>query len=57
MCHGLDGYVDWREKLRAAEADDEDPPAVDLAEPEIGEHEIEEATLDETEIGQAELDD
>ena len=48
MCHGIDNHVDWREKLREAEAEqeDEDPPEVDIAEPEIGAHEIEEPDLD-----------
>ncbi|WP_424017645.1 hypothetical protein ACOZ4N_17525 [Halorientalis pallida] len=54
----MDEYIDWREQLREAEADDDDePPEVDIAEPEIGEPEFEEPELDEPELGQAELDD
>ncbi|WP_175452834.1 hypothetical protein [Halorientalis regularis] len=53
----MDEYIDWREQLREAEADDDEPPAVDIAEPEIGEPEVEEPELDEPELGQAELDD
>ncbi len=56
MCHHMDDYIDWREELRDAEADEE-PPEVDIEEPEIGDHEIEEPELDEPELGQAELDD
>jgi hypothetical protein len=56
MCHDIGDQADWRAALEAVQTepdpDAEEPPVVDLADPAIGQHEI-----DEPEIGEFELDD